>query len=313
LDTGQIAIVACPMVHGSGFFTMLACIRLGVPFVLPERFVPEAVLDAIEREQCSWIAGLPFMFAALSQHQRSRPRNVGSLRTGLVAGDVCPSQLQDEFSSLFRIPLRSLWAATEACGSLTYGLQAGPVSRVVNGAQVRLVDDNHAPVVPGEVGELVLRGPNVTVGYWGGPGLIENPPEDGWFYTGDLMRQDNKGNLWFVSRKKHLIVRGGSKVSPVEIEQVLMSHPAVLDAAVVGVPDSELGQRVAGFVQLASRDQYGVNLSDIRAHLAERLADYKIPETLTVVPEIPRNGLGKIDRKSLSGMLITYKPNEQNE
>jgi acyl-CoA synthetase (AMP-forming)/AMP-acid ligase II len=113
--------------------------------------------------------------------------------------------------------------------------------------------------------------------------------------------------------KKHLIVRGGSNVSPVEIEQVLMSHPAVLDAAVVGVPDSELGQRVAGFVQLASRDQYGVNLSDIRAHLAERLADYKIPETLTVVPEIPRNGLGKIDRKSLSGMLITYKPNEQNE
>jgi long-chain acyl-CoA synthetase len=242
LDSDQITSLFCPMVHGSGLFTMLACIRFGVPFVLLERFDPDAILDAIERHHCTWVIGLPFMFAALLHHQRARARNVDSLRTCLVGGDVCPPQLQDQFPSFFGIPLRSLWAATEACGSLTYGLQPGPVSRIVRGAQVRLVDDNHVPVARGEVGELVVRGPNVTIGYWAGSGQIKDAPKEGWFHTGDLMRQDEGGDLWFVSRKKHLIIRGGSNISPVEIERVLMAHPAVRDAAVVGVADPDLGQ-----------------------------------------------------------------------
>jgi acyl-CoA synthetase (AMP-forming)/AMP-acid ligase II len=302
LDGDHIAALAVPMVHASGLFTMLGCIHFGTPFVLLERFDPDVLLDAIERHRCTWVLGLPFMFGALLQHQRARARNVDSLRTCLTAGDVCPPQVQDQFPSYFGIPLRSFWAAPEARGSLTYGLQPGPVSRVVNGTQVRLVNDNHVRVAPGEVGELVLRGPNVTIGYWAGPGLIEDAPKDGWFYTGDLMRQDDQGNLWFVSRKKHLIIRGGSNISPVEVEQALISHPAVGDAAVVGVPDPALGQRVAGFVQLTSSAQ-GVNLNEIRAHVAEQLADYKIPESLKIVREIPRNALGKIDRQLLLRML----------
>jgi acyl-CoA synthetase (AMP-forming)/AMP-acid ligase II len=291
------------MVHASGFFTMLACIRLGVPFVLLDRFDPDVALNAIERQRCTWMVGLPFMFADLLRHQRAPREMSDSLKTCLVGGDVCPPQLQEQFSSLFGIPLRALWAATEACGSLTYGLQPGPVSRVVNGAQIRLVDDSHVPVPTGEVGEMALRGPNVTIGYWAGPGLIEDAPEDGWFYTGDLMRQDDQGNLWFVSRKKHLIIRGASNISPIEVEQVLISHPAVHDAAVVGVPDPELGQRVAGFLQLTSNDPQSINLNEIRAHVAERLADYKMPESLKIVREIPRNALGKIDRKLLLTMV----------
>lgn len=303
LDNDQISTLFCPMVHVSGLFTMLACIRFGVPFVLFERFDPDAVLDAIERHRCTWVLGLPFMFAALLHHQRARARNVKSLRTCLVGGDVCPPQLQDQFPAVFGIPLRSLWAATEAIGgSLTYGLQPGPVSRIVPGAQVRLVDNNHVLVARGEVGELVVRGPHVTVGYWACPGQIKDAPKEGWFHTGDLMRQDENGDLWFVSRKKHLIIRGGSNISPVEIERVLMAHPAVRDAAVVGVPDPDLGQRVAGFVQLADSAQ-SVDLNEILAFATERLADYKVPETLEIVDEIPRNTLGKIDRRLLLTMI----------
>jgi long-chain acyl-CoA synthetase len=272
LDSDQIITLFCPMVHGSGLFTMLACIRFGAPFVLLERFDPDAVLDAIERHHCTWVVGLPFMFSSLLHHQRARARNVNSLRTCLVGGDVCPPQLQDQFPSFFGIPLHSFWAATEACGSLTYGLQSGPVSRIVPGAQVRLVDDNHMLVAQGEVGELVVRGPRVTMGYWAGPGQIKDAPKEGWFYTGDLMRQDEKGDLWFVSRKKHLIIRGGSNISPVEIERVLMAHPAVRDAAVVGVPDPDLGQRVAGFVQLADSAQ-SVDVNEMLAFATERLAE----------------------------------------
>jgi acyl-CoA synthetase (AMP-forming)/AMP-acid ligase II len=302
LDSDQITALFCPMAHASGLFTMLACIRLGVPFVLLERFDPDAVLDAIERHRCTWLIGLPFMFAALLQQQRARARNVSSLRTCLAGGDVCPPQLQNQFPSLFGAPLRSVWAATEACGSLTYGLQPGPVSRIVTGEQVRLVDDKHVPVPRGEVGELVVRGPHVTIGYWAGPGRIKDAPMKGWFHTGDLMRQDEKGDLWFVSRKKHLIIRGGSNISPIEVERVLTAHPAVRDAAVVGVLDPDLGQRVAGLVQLADSAQ-GVGLNEILAFATERLADYKVPETLEVVDKIPRNTLGKIDRQLLLAMI----------
>jgi long-chain acyl-CoA synthetase len=126
LDGDQIGMLACPMVHSSGLFTLLAYISFGVPFVLLERFDADAVLDAIERHHCTWLIGLPVMFTALVQRQRARPRNVDSLRTCISAGDVCPSQLQEQFPSVFRIPLRSTWAATEALGSLTYGLESGP-------------------------------------------------------------------------------------------------------------------------------------------------------------------------------------------
>jgi long-chain acyl-CoA synthetase len=143
-----------------------------------------------------------------------------------------------------------------------------------------------------------VRGSHVTIGYWAGPGQVKDALEEGWFHTGDLMRQDEKGDLWFVSRKKQLIVRGGSKISPVEIERVLMAHPAVRDAAVVGVPDPDLGQRVAGFVQLTDSAQ-SVDPDEILAFVTERLADYKVPETLEIVDKIPRNTLGKIDRQLL--------------
>ena len=242
------------------------------------------------------------MFGALLRSQQARARKFDSLRSCLTGGDVCPPQLQEQFSSAFGVPLRSVWAATEACACLTYGLEPGPVHRAVNGTEIRLVNEHDAPVATDEIGELVLRGPNLSIGYWAGPGLIEGAPKDGWFYTGDLMRQDERGNLWFVSRKKHLIIRGGSNISPVEVEQVLTSHLAVQDAAVIGVPDPELGERVAAFIQLVPADPQRTNLKDIRRHLAERLADYKIPEKLKIVSEVPRNALGKIDRKALNSL-----------
>jgi long-chain acyl-CoA synthetase/feruloyl-CoA synthase len=256
----------------------------------------------LNAHRCTWFIGLPFMFTALLQRQQAHPRNIDCLRTCIAAGDVCPPQVQDQFPSVFGIPLRSSWAATEALGSLTYGLESGRVNRIVKNAQVRgLVDDNRMPVSPGEVGELVVRGPHVTIGYWAGAGLVEDAPEGGWFHTGDLMRQDEKGNLWFVSRKNHLIIRGGSNISPAEVERVLMTHPAVRDAAVIGVPDPELGQRVAGFVQLASSAQ-SADPDEILVYLTGRLADYKVPESLQIVDEIPRNATGKVDRQSLSKM-----------
>jgi len=305
LDEEQIAINAVPMMHVGGLATFLGCVRFGMPMILFERFDPDALLDAIEPHQCSWLIGVPLMYAAIVKSQRMRPRRVDTMRFCLVAGDVCPPQLQQDFPNMFGVPLRSFWGSTETFGTFTFGLQPGPVSRPAPGTQFRLVDDKGEPAPRGEVGELLVCGPSVTVGYWSGPAQI-NAPSDGWFHTGDLMREGEKHELWFVSRKKDLIIRGGSNVSPIEVERVLMAHPAVCDAAVIGIPDVILGQRVVGLVRLADNSGKSV-LDDILADTRATLADYKVPEWLEVVDEIPRNALGKIDRKSLLAMTSDPK------
>jgi acyl-CoA synthetase (AMP-forming)/AMP-acid ligase II len=296
LQKDHVVAHFAPMVHSSGLTVLLRCMRLGLQMILFERFDADAVLDGIEAYRCNWMTGLPFMYAALLESQRTRPREIDSLRCCLVAGDVCPQQVQEEFPYAFGVPLRPIWASTEAVGSLTFGRRFGPVARVAPGAEVRLVDGDGEPVKRGEVGELWVRGPTVTPGYWAGPGRIDDATFSGWFPTGDLMRQDEADNLWFVSRKKDLIIRGGSNIAPVEVECVLKNHPAVRDAAVFGVPDAVLGERVAALVQLAE-DASPAACDEILASAKAALADYKVPERLEIVSEIPRNGLGKIDRK----------------
>jgi long-chain acyl-CoA synthetase len=279
-----------PMVHASGLCVLLFCMRLGLQMILFDRFDADAVLDGIEAYRCNWTLGLPFMYAALLETQWTQPRKIDSLRFCLTGRDVCPQHVQQEFPYAFGVPLRSVWAATETVGSLTFGLQLGPVARVVPGAQIRLVDGEGNSVPQGEVGELWVRGPNVTPGYWAGPGRIEGPTFGGWFPTGDLMRQGDGDDLWFVSRKKDLIIRGGSNISPIEVERVLKNHPAVHDAAVFGVPDAVLGERVAALVQLTDSASSATR-EDILASAKTELADYKVPERLEIVSEIPRNGL----------------------
>lgn len=298
----QVAIHAVPMVHASGLFVMLMCIRHGAPMILLERFDPEAVLDAIEHHQATWLLGLPFMYDELMKSQRARPRGIASLRVCLSCGDVCPVQVQRDFPDVFGVPLYSFWGASETAGSLTYGAEPGPVSRIARGAQFRLVDDEGVDVPRGEVGELLISGPNLTVGYWAGPGRVDGVAPDGWFRTGDLMRQGEGDDIWFVARKKNLIIRGGSNISPLEVERVLLEHPAVHDAAVVGIPDTALGQRVAAVVQLRRGTPRAV-LDDILVRTKAQLADYKVPERLRAVDSIPRNAIGKVDRISLAAML----------
>jgi acyl-CoA synthetase (AMP-forming)/AMP-acid ligase II len=268
-----------------------------------ERFDPDLVLDRIELHGCSWMLGLPFMYDALLERQRKRPRKVSSLRHCRCVGDVSPSQLQVGFEAAFGAPLRNLWAATEVVGAVTEGLRPGPVCRIAPGAQIRLVDEEGTDALPGDVGEFLVRGPYVTVGYWVRPDRIDDATPDGWYHSGDLMRRGEGDELWFMSRKKDIIIRGGSKISPLEVERVLLSHPLVLDAAVFGVPDPVLGQRVAAVVQLSSTADGSV-LGDILRDTGEQLADYKVPERLLAVDRVPRNALGKVDRRAAAISML---------
>jgi acyl-CoA synthetase (AMP-forming)/AMP-acid ligase II len=224
------------------------------------------------------------------------------LRICLTGADACPIDLQERIPSILGVPLYNVWGATEVIGSLTFGLQHGPVARIVKGARIRLIDENGADVADGEAGELLVRGVNVFAGYWNDPQATEESLKGGWYHTGDLMRRGEGDDLWFVSRKKDIIIRGGTNISPVEVEQALVAaHPGVEQAAVVGIPDSVLGQRVFGFVKLA-KGMRDTIVSEILGNVATRLASYKVPEGLRVLDELPRNALSKVDRNMLQTM-----------
>ena len=220
---------------------------------------PDIVLDCIERYRSTWMVGFPNQYAGLLEAQQAKPRDVSSLRLCLTGGDVCPVDLQNRVTSALGAPLHNIWGATEGAGQITFGLQPGPVLRIGEAAQVRVVDEKGADVAHGEVGELLIGGANVFVGYWDDPAATARSLKDGWYYTGDLVRRGEGDELWFVSRQKDIIIRGGTNISPAEVEEALVAcHPAVEEAGAVGKPDPVLGQRVFGFVKLASGARQGV-------------------------------------------------------
>jgi long-chain acyl-CoA synthetase len=303
LSADDIIVAPLPMAHVSGLVCALTFVAHGVPFVVQESFDAEAVLNAIERYRCTWMIGFPFQYAALLEGQRARPRNLSSLRICLTGADVCPTELQEKVTSTLGAPLFNFWGASEVVGSLTFGLEKGPVVRIVEGAQVRLVDETGADVAHGAVGELLIRGANVFAGYWDDRSATEQCLKAGWYHTGDLMRRGENNDLWFVSRKKDIIIRGGTNISPVEVEEALIAcHPAVEEAAVVGKPDAVLGERIFSFVKLTSGSQEDA-VAEILQKVAKRLASYKVPDDLQVLKALPRNALGKVDRKALQAMV----------
>jgi acyl-CoA synthetase (AMP-forming)/AMP-acid ligase II len=302
LSDDDVMIMPLPMAHVSGLISFLSFIQFGAAFVLLQSFDADTVLDTIERHHCTFYLGFPAHYAALIERQRARPRNLASLRICLTGADVCPIDLQERIPSILGAPLYNIWAATEVVGSLTFGLQHGPVARIVKGARIRLIDENGADVADGEVGELLIRGANVFEGYWNDPRATAESLRAGWYHTGDMMRRGEGDELWFVSRKKDIIIRGGTNISPAEVEEALVAaHPAVEQAAVVGTPDAVLGQRVFGFVKLAAGTNDTV-LSEILGNVATRLASYKVPEALRILDELPRNALSKVDRNMLQAM-----------
>ena len=299
LSDKDVVLNPFPMIQPPSLAVFDAAIERGAPVGLFELFDADAMLDAIETHRVTWFGAMPSLYGLLVAAQQARPRDVSSLKFCLTAGDVLSSEMEKQFKEHFGLPVPCFWAATEAMGACIYGLRSGSVFRSTPSTRIRLVDDHDQPVPRGEPGEMLVNSPALALGYWMEAGRIDPTVIDGWYRTGDMVRQGETDDEYvFVSRKKHLIVRGGTKIAPVEIEQVLAAHPMVRDAAVIGVPCSVLGQRLAGFVKLKDGVRATV-LQDILAAAAEQLAGYKVPERLTIVPEIPRNGSGKIDRNAL--------------
>jgi fatty-acyl-CoA synthase len=175
--------------------------------------------------------------------------------------------------------------------------KAGSIGRPVFHLHPRIVDENDRDVPVGQVGELVVRGPNVFAGYWGLPDATAEAFRGGWFHTGDMGRMDAEGFITLVDRKKDMIISGGENVYPIEVEQVLYRHPAVREVAVVGVPHAKWGETPIAVVALKDGEQ--VADDDLISYARERLAHFKCPTRVEYVPELPRNATGKVLKTTL--------------
>lgn len=297
LQDDDVMLTASPIVHAGGLFNFLSSLRRIGPMVMVGSFDAHSVLDEIEARQCTWFKGLPFMFDQLIKAQKERCRDTSSLRLCISSGDVCSSRVQRDFQDLFGCLLSSAWASTEAATSLylcptdNAAFMGSPTGRYL------VADETGLQVPRTQAGELWVEGPNVSPGYWISPNQIDGHP-DGWFRTGDIMVEDRDRILRFVGRKKNLIVKGGSNISPVEVEAAIRAHPDVRDAAVFGIPDEQLGEILGALIEATDARSFP-GIPEILRATRNHLSDYKVPDHAVMVDQIPKAANGKIDRKSL--------------
>jgi long-chain acyl-CoA synthetase len=289
---------ATSMMHSGGFSNLIASVHVGATLVLLPAFDADEVLDAIEQHRCTYFFGLPFMFEALVERQLARPRDVTSTSIFHVAGDTVSPTLQSRFEAVFNHPLHEYYGSTEA-GRVTHQppgrpVRTGSIGLPIDGIEVKIINnqDREAPI--GTAGELLIKTPAAMSGYWQDPEATAEVLRDGWIYSGDFARRDADGYIWFLGRKKEIIVHGGSNISPQEVESVLAGHPAVLESGVFGLPDPVLGERVAAVVH--SRRDIHASETELIAFLRARLADYKVPERIWFRGPLPKSAGGKLQR-----------------
>ena len=232
----QVRITFFPMVHISGVWFLALAVCEGSMTVLLPRFEAGPALDAIERFGGTITGGLPTMILAMIEEQAQRPRRVGSLRSVISGGDAVSPALQARFQALFGTELVELYAMTEMtaiCVNPTGAIRSGSCGLPLDGIDVRIVDCNGRDVPEGETGEIAVRGASAFLAYWNDAEATQAARPDGWLRTGDLGSRDADGFIWFKGRKKEIIIRAGSNISPQEVEEALYKHPAVLEAAAV--------------------------------------------------------------------------------
>jgi long-chain acyl-CoA synthetase len=294
----QLAIL--PLAHAYGIVAINVAYLTGATFVMHPRFDPMSVLSVIERYKIASFAAVPAMFVALLYAPDAEKYDTSSLIYCVSGSAPLPIEILKGFEQKFSCKIREGYGLSEAAAVLTaHGADTpqkpGSVGVPIPGVEVRVVDENDNPVPVGEVGEIIARGPNIMQGYYNLPEQTQATLRDGWLHTGDMGRFDEDGYLYIVERKKDLIIRGGFNIYPRDVEEVLAIHAAVIEAAVVGIPSDRLGEEVKAFV-VVNRP---VDAEALMAFCRERLANYKTPSVIEFVDALPRNAIGKVDKKEL--------------
>ena len=299
-------IMGClPLFHVFGLTCGLnAAVRCGATLTLIPRFDPAKALEVVQRDKVTIFQGVPTMYGAMLHHPDAATADTSSLRVCVSGGSALPEQTMREFEEKFDAQILEGYGLSETSPVASFNMldrptKPGTIGRAIPGCEMKLIDADGNDVPAGDgVGEIAIRGDNVMKGYWGKPEETEAAIPDGWFRTGDLATVDDDGYYTIVDRKKDLIIRGGMNIYPREVEEVLYTHPDVVECAVVAVPHPELGEDVGAAVSLKPGST--ATLEDVQQYVKERIAAYKYPRQIWQLDELPKGPTGKILRRSVS-------------
>lgn len=309
ITSDDVSIVCTPPFHTGGWNIIpTPFFHHGASFTVMQKFDADAALRLLEQERVTMFMAVPTMIQMMKEAPSFANADLSSVRYFIIGGEPLPLPVIAEWQKR-GIPIRQGFGMTEVGPSVTSlhqddsARKIGSIGTLNFYLEARVVDDNGNDVPQGQEGEFILRGAVVTPGYRNNPKATADAIKDGWFYTGDIVRQDSEGFFYVMDRKKNMYISGGENVYPAEVEKFIGTHEEVQEVAIIGVPDATWGEVGKAFVVLKPASV--LTAEDILRYCIGNVAKYKIPKYVEFLPELPKSDTGKIDRKRLRQMSHT--------
>lgn len=299
----EIVLTATPLYHVYAMTSgMNLSIYLGAAILLYKRFDTKAILEGIERYKPTFFPGVPKMYMALTQYSEIDRYDLTSLKMCTSGSAPIPIEILNQFERLTGASIGEGFGLSEASPTThrnpPNGIRkVGSVGIPLPGTDCLIIDENNQPLSENQVGELLIRGPQVMKGYWNNEQETARALKGGWLYTGDLAMQDRDGYFYIVGRKKEMVIVGGFNIYPQEVEDVLYGHPDIKEAAVAGIPTAEAEEIVKAFI--VPKEGTTIDLEEVKGYCYARLTPYKVPTLFEIRSELPRNTVGKLLKRTL--------------
>ncbi len=306
LPKGFVGVFVLPLCHIYGITAMISgSVSGGGKGIVLRSFDVEEIFEAIERYRANLFTGVPTMYILMLLSPETRKYDLSSMRRWISAGSALALETWKGFKETFGFEIIEAWGLTESGGAGTFNpfdglIKAGSIGKPIKGAEMKVVDNDGREVTRGSEGDIIIRSPGLMKGYWNQPEQTAEVLKDGWLYTGDIGYVDDNGYFFITERKKDIIIKAGENISPREIEEVIFTHPRVLEAAAVGVKDDIYGEDIKAFVVLKPDEQ--ATADEIIEYCRARLKTFKTPKEVKFVDALPKNLMGKVLRKELRNL-----------
>ncbi len=301
ITSDERSVTCMPQFHTGGWNVIpTPFLHRGAYVCVTKKFDPDIIMQLLQDEKATMFVAVPTMLQLMADSALFETVDLSAMKYFVIGGEPMPLPLIEKWHSK-GIPIRQGFGLTEAGPSVTSLHQddairkMGSIGKMNFYIEEKIVDDDGNEVEPGCVGELLLKGPSVTPGYWNNKEATKTALNDGWFSTGDLVRKDAEGYIYVVDRKKNMYISGGENVYPAEVEKLLYTHPAIKEVAVIGVPDEKWGESGKAFIVSSGN----IDADDIKKYCDGKVAKYKIPKHVQFLDALPKNDTGKINKKEL--------------